>query len=90
MKLKILEALYGGEVRLGEQNIPDKKEYHAITQILDRERRKLSITEQEHIDKILELHTAVVSYEVQEAFYRGLAIGIKLMNEVEAVELNLD
>lgn len=89
MKLQILEALYGGELRLGEQNIPDKEEYWMAIDLLDSERKKFPEAEQKCLDKILEYHTAVLSYEVEEAFFRGFAIGVKLMNEVDLIDLKI-
>lgn len=57
--------------------------------LLDSERKKFPVAEQKCLDKILEYHTAVLSYEVEEAFFRGFSIGVKLMNEVDLIDLKI-
>lgn len=87
MKKRILPALYSGNLILGEQHIPNSPEYQKLIRELDCRRSHLAEEEEEKLDDLLKLHTEALSFEVEEAFYRGFAAGVLLMQEVQSVQL---
>lgn len=90
MGRKILEALYSGDLRLNEHNPPDTEEYEKAKVAFEDEIGKLPEDEQKKVLKLLELQTQVTSYEVKNAFFRGLAIGVRFMSEIQTMDLKLD
>lgn len=87
MKKRILPALYSGNLILGEQRIPNSPEYQKLVRELDDRRTHLTKEEEEKLDDLLKLHTEALSFEVEEAFYRGFAAGVLLMQEVQSIQL---
>ena len=87
MGKRILSALYNGELILGEQRIPDSEEYRKLIGELNDKRSQLNDIEEQKMDELISLQTDVLSYEVEDAFYRGFAAGVMLMQEVQSIQL---
>lgn len=84
----IMSGMFRDKLRLEENNRPDDEMYGILSKKFDSEFSKLSEEEQDKFSKLLELHLGSINYEVEEAFCRGLTIGLRLFAEAFSVDLN--
>lgn len=87
MDKKLLKDLYGGEIRLGEQIMPTSEEYKALLEELKIEREKIPEEYKNQMNRLLALQLQICGCEVEDALYRGMAFMLKLLQEVDSIEI---
>lgn len=90
MKQKLLHALYTGELHLERQNMLHTPEYQQALTAFKDQYKTIPEEHRVQIDRLLELHTQMLECEVESAFERGFSCGVRLMNEVNSVDLKAE
>ena len=84
----LLQALYRGEIRPDEENRPAFEELAAARDAYIRHRekllRKMEASVHEEIEALLEEHMEIASFEMEDAYVRGMRMGAQLMVELLA------
>lgn len=87
--VKIMEALYGGELYPAEQVVSKNPEYRKVLEesdeLMEKLEKKLSGEQFSEIDKVCDLLSDAHDIQNREFFEYGLALGMLLMQEAMKV-----
>ncbi|GIP59743.1 DUF6809 family protein [Paenibacillus woosongensis] len=82
----ILEALYRGDIRPEEKIVPIDPEYHALNRKISESiktwEKKLSETEFDQLEELLDLRSKSGSMHAEVSFINGFQLGALMMVEV--------
>ena len=82
----IMSAIYNGDLSPAEQALPKDPEYRVLSQKISKTIKELdTLLTPDQMAMVNDLHTSIstlYSYDCEEKFKYGLAMGMKLMQEV--------
>lgn len=82
----IMSAIYNGELSPAEQALPKDPEYRVLSQKISKTITELgTLLTPDQMAMVNDLHTSIstlYSYDCEENFKYGLAMGMQLMQEV--------
>ncbi len=80
----ILEQLYVGEIYPAEKSMPKSREYRESCNALSEDIKALKETHtdmEKELESVLNRYSRVCALEIEDMFYYGFRLGVKLMAE---------